>query len=176
MKILLIKVGAAGDVIRTSSIALALQRKYPHAKIVWATEKESVALFDFENIIAVDVKSIEWEKEKYDWVINLEDDLRFCHIASFIHAAKKSGAMATELGKKYYSSDLSEWFSMGLLNPDRQQANSLKKANRRTFFEIMYDGLGLDQPTIRPRINYTKSDKWDGFEGLRNCSTKSTEI
>ena len=50
---------------------------------------------------------------------------------------------------------------MGLLARDKNEANRLKKANQRTFYEMLYDGLGLERPVLRPKIAYTAND-WYG--------------
>ncbi|MBI4453993.1 lipopolysaccharide heptosyltransferase I, partial [Candidatus Woesearchaeota archaeon] len=41
MKILVIKLGAIGDVIRTTTILHGLKAKYKNCKIDWITKKES---------------------------------------------------------------------------------------------------------------------------------------
>ena len=41
MDILIIKLGAIGDVLRTTSLAPALKEKYPQAKIDWVTKENA---------------------------------------------------------------------------------------------------------------------------------------
>jgi hypothetical protein len=75
------------------------------------------------------------------------------------------------LGNRYYFDDFSEWFGMGLLAKDRGEANRLKKVNQRTFYEMLYDGLGLDRPVLRPQIAYTSNDLYGDMTGFVGINT-----
>lgn len=91
-RILIIKLGAIGDVIRTTPLLRRIKKQHPNYEIWWLTLTpeilpEIVDLklgFQLENIILL--QSIE-----FDWLINLDKDLQACSLASLIKAYKKSG-------------------------------------------------------------------------------------
>jgi heptosyltransferase-2 len=45
-KIIVIKLGAMGDVVRTICILPVLKKKYPDSEIYWITRKESVEIIE----------------------------------------------------------------------------------------------------------------------------------
>lgn len=170
MRIVLIKTGALGDVVRTTSIALGLQRQF-NASITWVTDKAAIPILNLNGISLVSCEDNAWQFGDYDWIINLEDDLKWCKIASTLPVERRSGGLSDDLGNRYYSDDLSEWFGMGLLARDKNEANRLKKANQRTFYEMLYDGLGLERPVLRPKIVYTPDENWDEVRNFVGINT-----
>ena len=92
MDILIIKLGAIGDVIRTTSILPGLKSKYKNCKIDWITKKESFDILKNNNIIDnVYLMSKDLKNKKYDLVISLEDDFEACKLASSINSKKIVG-------------------------------------------------------------------------------------
>lgn len=159
-----------GDVIRTTSILAGLRRKHAEAEIVWATDVDAQPLLnDLHGVSVCPAQSEEWQKE-YDWLINLEDDVHWCQAASRIKSGKLSGGYWD--GACKYTDDLAEWFGMGLLAPDREKANELKRINQRTFNQILFDGLALGEP-LPPSIVVSEESKerWEGFEGCVGLNT-----
>lgn len=153
MKILIIKIGALGDVLRTTFIAKGLKEKYPHSAITWLT-KENAASILLNNPF-VD-KIVVWEqrdallKNDFDWLISLDDEEEVCAFASKIKTRKLQGAYRDSAGKRQYTPDVEAWFGMGILRPEerggKKKADELKKLNRRTFQEIyaeMFDSKGV---------------------------------
>ena len=73
-KILIIKLDAVGDVLRTTSILKPLKKKYPDSYIEWCTRKNSIELFR-NNPLVDEVIIIEYDAlfrinaEEYDIVI-----------------------------------------------------------------------------------------------------------
>ena len=75
MDILIIKLGAIGDVIRTTSIIPGLKSKYPDCNIDWITKKISFDILKNNNIIS-NIRIIENLPDldkKYDLIISLDD-------------------------------------------------------------------------------------------------------
>src|SRR3989344_2788364 len=96
MNILIIKVGAIGDVIRTTALLPGLKEKYPQAKISWLTKKTSRELLS-SNPLIQKIYTLESDqqtilRESYDLLINLDDDLSICKLAASIKADKHMGA------------------------------------------------------------------------------------
>jgi len=75
--ILIIKLGAIGDVIRTTSILPGLKEKFKDCKIDWITKKESFDILKNNDLIDKTFlieDSDETKNKEYDLVINLDDD------------------------------------------------------------------------------------------------------
>ena len=159
MRIALIKTGALGDVVRTTALLPGLRRAHREMHLTWVTAREALPLVqrdpDVARAVALDDPG-PWRHELYDWVISLDDDRDACALASALDAGRLSGAHLAADGALAYTSDLGEWFGMGILRSERDgglvAANRLKQANQRPFGEILYDGLGLPAPAPRPRI------------------------
>jgi ADP-heptose:LPS heptosyltransferase len=81
VRIVLIKTGALGDVVRTTSIALGLQRQF-NASITWVTDKAAIPILNLNGISLVNCEDNAWQFGDYDWIINLEDGLKWCKIVS----------------------------------------------------------------------------------------------
>ncbi len=146
MDILVIKLGAIGDVIRTTSILQGLKSKYKKCKIDWVTKKESFDVLNNNEIInnVFTINNTEKIKNKgYDLVISLDDELEACELATKISSKKIIGAFLQN-NKKTYTADSSLWFDMGLISRfGKRKADELKAKNRKTYQEIMYKILGL---------------------------------
>src|SRR3989338_719589 len=154
MEILVIKLGAIGDVIRTTSILPGLKEKYKDCKIDWVTKKESFDVLknnSFINkifLINNDIGKI--ENNEYDLIISLDDDNEACTLAAKINHKEIIGAYLDN-GKKTYTPDSSLWFDMGLISKfGKQKADELKAKNKKTYQEIMYNILDLDYNKQEP--------------------------
>ena len=159
MDILIIKLGAIGDVIRTTCILSGLKDKYPGCSIDWATKKISADILKNNNfvrdIILSDVGRLDI-KTKYDLVISLDDDA--CELASSIDAKKIIGAYLKD-GKKAYTADSSLWFDMGLISKfGKEKADILKAKNQRTYQEIIYEILGIEYSRQEPILELGKKE------------------
>lgn len=157
MKILIIKLGALGDVIRTTSFIDALREKYgTGTEIFWITNPNAMRLLEgigIDKVASQRAIPLCFSEEKFDLVINLDDDLEACRTASRIKYGRIVGAY-TEKGKLDYSRDLSEWFDMGLISRfGIEKANLLKKENSKTYQQIIASALGI--PYSRPKFRLT---------------------
>ncbi len=93
MKILIIKTGALGDVLRTSFIAQALKDKYKNRnlKIFWVVSKQARAFFINNKYVNKIILSEERNKIKninFDLVINLEESDEDCSFVSSLKTKK----------------------------------------------------------------------------------------
>ncbi len=141
MRILIIKLAATGDVLRTTSVLEGLREKYPSAEIDWLTSQTAKKLF--VNNPYVD-RVYAWEKRPerapFDLVIGLEDEFDVCKLASEI-GKKVLGAYVVG-GEIAYTP--SAWFDMSAISKfGLDKANRLKKQNRKTFQQHMADLLNI---------------------------------
>ena len=155
MNILIIKLGAIGDVIRTTSILPGLKEKYKDCMIDWVTKKESFDILKnnklINNIYLINgnIKNGIRDKE-YILIISLDDDYDACKLATEIKHKEVIGAYLKD-GKKVYTGDSSLWFDIGLISKfGKQKADELKAKNKKTYQQIIYEILGLDYEKQEP--------------------------
>jgi ADP-heptose:LPS heptosyltransferase len=90
--ILIIKLGAIGDVIRTTPLLHTLKKKYPLARIYWLTYSPEVLPSIVDVPLTFTEQDIYFVKAiQFDLVLNLDKDKEACAITSLIHAKKKRG-------------------------------------------------------------------------------------
>jgi heptosyltransferase-2 len=161
MRIALIKIGATGDVVRTTSILPGLRRLHSDMELTWITSTSALDLVrNHPDVLrAVDIAESStdpWRRDRYDWLISLDDDPIACQLASELNAARLSGAYMTTAGQSRYTCDTEPWFGMGLLRPPEEggidRANQLKQANQLSHGAIFYRMLGLPPPIARPNV------------------------
>lgn len=160
MNIALIKTGALGDVVRTTSLVPALRRQFAPVAITWITSAAAHPLVTgidaVTPVVIDDPPGAPWRRMRYDWIISLDDDHMSCETATALDGARRSGAFIDVEGGRVYTSDVAAWFGMGILRPlalgGLTAANALKRANTRTYGDLLYEGLGLRAPVAPPVV------------------------
>ena len=142
MKILILKLNATGDVVRTTPLLRRLE-----GEITWITARNNVVLVDR---LAENLRSVCWEDrdairgEEYDLVINLEDEVELAAFLKNIPHKQRFGAYLNGNGSLTYTEDCRAWFDMSLISQyGKEKADALKFQNRRTYQELIFEGLGL---------------------------------
>ncbi len=99
-RILIIKLGDAGEVIQTTSLLRALKIRYSEAQIAWLTKvPEVLPREQIDIILPVNTDSVTWLKaSQFNWVINLEKSPLATALTKEIQADKKSGFALDEWG------------------------------------------------------------------------------
>ena len=151
MNILIIKIGALGDVLRTSFIAQALKEKHfdrKHGKfpdICWLTDKNAKTLFinnPYVNKVITSENRNSLKEMKFDLVINLEEDEENCKFAVSLNSKKIVGFIY-ENGRISPSPTAKEWFDMSALGK-KPENNILKKKNKKTHRQIISEILEIE--------------------------------
>ncbi len=142
MKILIVKLGAIGDVLRTTSLLPGLAEKYAPAAIDWLTSEVSRELLEWNPYLGHIYTWNECDRvDAYDLAIGLEDEKDVCRFVGSLDAGKIVGAYL-EKGKIVYSP--SAWFDMSMISRfGLEQANVLKRQNQKTYQQHMADLLGI---------------------------------
>jgi heptosyltransferase-2 len=136
-RILIIKLGAMGDVIRTTPLLTKLKELYPQAEITWITYTPEVistivdnALnFDFNNILLL--KSLH-----FDLLYNLDKDLEACALANLVSADVKKGFKLESGRCAPIDKDAEDKWLTGLFD-------DINKANQKSYPQEIFEICGL---------------------------------
>jgi len=92
-KILIIKLGAIGDVIRTTPLLHRLRKEYPQSQIHWITRSPDILPASYiDRIYTYNLENIEiLHTIEFDISINLDKDREACALQNQINAVKKCG-------------------------------------------------------------------------------------
>lgn len=136
-KILIIKLAAIGDVIRSTPLLRKLKKEHPDSMIVWLTYFPEVLSYNFvDRKLAVNIENTELIKNiHFDHAINLDKDPLAISLMNSINATTKNGFTIDEFGHcKPYNSDaeIHKWIT-GLFD-DQNKLNT--KHYVREIFEI----------------------------------------
>ncbi len=180
MNILIIKLAAIGDVIRTTSILPGLKEKYQSSKIDWITKKESFDILKNNNLIKKtylienDINGI--KDNEYGLIINLDDDLDACKLVSNIKSKNIIGAYLDNENRTY-TKDSAPWFDMGLISKFRKEkADQLKAQNKKTYQEIMYEILDLNYKKQEPILILNNNEFANTFSKNNNIKNEDLVI
>lgn len=151
-KILIIKLDAIGDVLRTTSILPVLKNKYPSAHITWCTRFQAREIFINNNLvdelIFIDEDAyFRLTAEEFDLVVNLDTSKFSSSIASSVTGKTKVGF---KLNKRGYVESTSEEADKWLL---MSAFDDVKKENKSSYQKIIYDILGLKSNIELPVLN-----------------------
>jgi len=144
MKILIIKLGALGDVVRTSYFLHGLRQKSGTAThITWVTSERALPLLKYypniDTLLTLEEitnKKVHWGNQEFDWIISLDDELQACGLLKGITWKRLTGAYLKN-NRVDYSEDAAPWFDMGLISHlGKEKADSLKKLNEEAHDQI----------------------------------------
>ncbi|MBN2201138.1 glycosyltransferase family 9 protein [bacterium] len=91
-RILIIKLGAIGDVIRTTPLIRVLRKTMPLRQIHWLTHTPEILPAEVSRAFRFTAEHIEILKStEYELLINLDKDAEACCLAEKIRAGKKKG-------------------------------------------------------------------------------------
>jgi len=142
MNALIIKLGATGDVVRTTPLLHRLD-----GEITWITAVNNAVLLEK---LQDNVRSFCWEQRErvldrhYDLAINLEDTLEVAQFLKRVKCSETFGAYAVSDNSLRYTENARRWFDLSLISSyGREQADRLKFLNRQSYQEMIFDGLGL---------------------------------
>ncbi len=152
MNVLIVKLGATGDVVRTTPLLRRLS-----GSVTWITEAKNAV---FLRGLADNLRHFSWEARAravdipYDLAINLEDTLEVALFLKSVRPAEIFGAYADSSKRLHYTNNSKCWFDLSLISTyGRQEADRLKLLNRKTYQELIFTGLGLrfsGEPYVMP--------------------------
>ena len=158
MDTLIVKLGATGDVVRTTALLRRLS-----GKITWLTAARNTPLLDG---VAENLRCFSWEERAkvleadYDLAINLEDTFEVAAFLRTVTCREICGAYLKSYGTLEYTENSRDWFDLSLISRHgRQRADRLKFFNRRTYQEMIFNGLDFvfaGESYVLPEPNETR--------------------
>jgi len=160
-RILIIKLGAAGDVIRTTPLLKRLRAEHPHAEIVWLTYFPDLVPKDQVNkVLSFELKNLLWlEAQTFDWMINLDKDDEAIAVSKKVKAKKISGFLMGPYGKCRPAPgkpSTDKWMT-GLWD-------DLNKANTKNYMTEIFDICGYTFKNEGYILPPQTKRKWDGID------------
>lgn len=168
-KICIIKLGALGDVVRTTPVLEAIKQKYPDSEITWITKPEAVEILEgnqnIDEILTIPIENF----EEFDILYNFDIEDDATALASKINASKKYGfyldngfPAAFSPGAEYYLNTVFD--------------DNLKKSNKKTYQEMMFDLAELKYEKQKIQLNLTEESKEIVKEFIKSHSIKGKVI
>jgi heptosyltransferase-2 len=174
-RILIIKTGAAGDVIRTTPILSKIREEFPKAEINWLTKYPIFVPKKFvKNILKWNLENIIWlQSQRFDILINFDKDRETIALAETIKANSKKGYLMDEFGKCKPSDINAEnkWLT-GIYDDVSQK-------NKRSYPEEIFEICGFqyrneryifELPVSQIEFNLPKNKKIIGLN--TGCGTR----
>lgn len=127
-RIVVVKLAAAGDVLRTTAILPALKREHPRSYVTWITDAAALPLVRYHPLIdrALPFGFPTWitlTQERFDLVLSLDKEGRAAGFAESLSAAETRGF------------GLTEWGTLRALNEGARYDLELGRSNEKKFRE-----------------------------------------
>ena len=143
MKVLIVKLGALGNVARITVLLQELK-----GEIHWLSKNMSRDLLGSKSIHnryfienPVDIERL--KKLDFDWVICLDEKLGILKLISEIKKKKLTGTFLNKSGEIDYTPMSKYWFDMSLISElGIKRADELKHANKKTVPQILIEMIG----------------------------------
>jgi heptosyltransferase-2 len=175
-RILIIKTGAMGDVLRTTTLLAPLKRAFPRSRVTWITDRSAVPLLKAnpgidELLEMSDDSSRRVEEREFDLLLNFEKEKQPLALSGRVPARRRLGFAPTR------------WNTPTVFNPGSRYAlllglsDELKfRMNRKTYPEIIAEmacveyrrdhyELGLTPESLARQAEIEKL--LDGSTGIR---------
>lgn len=169
MKILIIKCGASGDVVRTTAILSKLE-----GAIFWITKYPNNVLLP-NNVKAFDIADIDKINNiNFDLVLSLDDDVEILQKIQNLKHKVWVGAFLQD-NSVDYTDNSKNWFDMSLVSKyGISVADKLKKQNTRCYQDYLFEFLGEkfngEKYIINTSANLKKKENLIGIE--KRCGAR----
>lgn len=138
--ILVIKLAALGDVVRTSFFLSGLCKKYSKAKIYWLTQKNAIDILKYNPLIFSVItpdRVAEIVPVHFDLIISCDEDKTAMQALSGLKCSDLIGVYVDKSCHIVYTRNSAKWFDMSLISRfGKARADELKKKNKKAHHEI----------------------------------------
>lgn len=144
LRVLIIKLRALGDVLRTTPLLRRLRQEVKGAHVSWVTDGSASELLDrnpfLDRVLPWSLETVmRLEVENFDWIISLDKAPEAAALATKLRAQRKSGFGLDDMGRLTPFDQMSDYaYRLGI-------DDELKfKVNGKTYQEITFEQLGWD--------------------------------
>jgi heptosyltransferase-2 len=141
-RLLIIKLDAMGDVLRSTALLPPLVEMHPHASITWITRKDSVPLLQRNPFVTEILELgpealVHLQTRTFDRVINLDASKTSAALAAAARSDRKDGFVLDERGYVQPTNEPARrWLEAGVFD-------DIKRQGTATYQDRMADILGL---------------------------------
>ena len=155
-RILIIKLGAIGDVIRTTPLLHKLGKVYPRAEVTWLTRSPEVVPSCVDRILPFNLESVVYlQAMHFDRLYNLDKDREACALTRLISSEMKKG-FGLEQGKCVpIDPDAEHKYLTGLFD-------DVNRTNIKSYLEEIFEICGFSfagEPYVLENPN--RGDRWE---------------
>jgi ADP-heptose:LPS heptosyltransferase len=160
-RLLIIKLDAMGDVLRTTALLPALSEACPGSSVTWITRPESRPLLEQNPYISEIVdygenSLLQLQVRAFDRVINLDASKTSAALASLAKAPQKDGFILDPQGCVRPTNHAAQsWLEMGIFD-------DFKRRNTSTYQDLMLKIIGLSGAPHRYVFELTEEERARG--------------
>ncbi len=143
-RVLIIKLAATGDVIRTTPLIYGLKREYENPHITWVTDSSAYQLLktnlEIDKLLIFNLESVLYlTVQEFDLVISLDKEPRALGLSGDVKAKRKVGFCLSKFGTLDIYNEESEYaLRLGI-------DDSLKfYDNKKSYPKIIFEMCGLE--------------------------------
>ncbi len=151
-RVLVVKLAATGDVLRTTAFLPAIHATWPGARVTWLTRRSAADLFLrnplVDEVLTTEdaVTSARLATERFDAVLCPDADPDAAALAAAAQARERRGYLRDAEGRIVpLGAGAEHWLAMGL-------SDVRKRANRETYQKLVAAVLGLDPALVQEPI------------------------
>ena len=175
-RILIVKLAAIGDVLRTTPLLSGLKRAHPQSHITWVVDKEAYPLLKnipiIDRLLTFDYSSLlPLEIETFDLIIGLEKEPRGAALVSKFRGREKKGFGMGPEGNIFPLNQASEYaYLLGL-------SDELKfYQNQKTYPELIFGITELDYQKDEYYLILSEEDTAFADRFARRIGLKKGEV
>jgi ADP-heptose:LPS heptosyltransferase len=136
--VLIVKLGAVGDVIRTTPLLRRLRVEYPSARIWWMTHTPEVLPADVDVKLRFDLAGVlAATAVNFDLLLNLDKDREACALADRVAASVKKGFTIAQGAIAPADADAAHKFATGIFD-------DVNRANTRHYVAEIFEIAGYE--------------------------------
>lgn len=173
-RILIIKLDAIGDVLRTTALLPPLAEAHPQASITWITRREARPLLERNPYVSDVIEYgpdalLQLQVRSFDRVINLDAGKVSAALATDARAPQKDGFVLDPKGFVQPTNDAARvWLEMGVFD-------DLKRQGTRPYQDMMADIIGLAGKPHRYVLQLTDAEREQGRKHLERLGVDSAK-
>ena len=175
-KILILKLGALGDVLRTTALLPAIKEKYgPATKITWVVREEGKELLKdnqhIDNILPYSQETVlRLQQEKFDVLFSLEVGPPATNLANLINSKEKYGFYVADDGHPAaFTKDAESYLNTVF-------SNAINHATKKTYQEMMATVCNLHYKNNPYTLSLTKEEQAYAKNFLNAKCTKGKKL